>query len=121
MKHWPCWSPDTTRRGGQAFGLSSALASAMLKMADSLPEGSWDTAARTVQRLLIDPEIDLRPSRLVTGDAPDTILAEVRHAVPAGHALRILHARPTSGSLRTSHRAAPGAPPTSDRHARSYS
>lgn len=81
-----------SRRGAQAFGLGSALASAMLKVVDALPEGHRDTAADVAERLLIDPEIDLLSRRLVTEDVPDTIAAEVRRAVLAGHKLRLHYA-----------------------------
>ncbi|MFD5234717.1 helix-turn-helix transcriptional regulator [Streptomyces qaidamensis] len=80
-----------SRRGAQLFGLGSALASAMLKVVDALPEGLRDTAAGAAQRLLIDPETDLL-SRRVTEEMPDAIVAEVRRAVFAGHKLRIHYA-----------------------------
>jgi len=81
-----------SRRGAQAFGLGSALASAMLKVVDALPESHRDSAAGAAQRLLIDPETDLLSRRLVTEEVPDTIVAEVRRAVLAGHKLRIHYA-----------------------------
>ncbi|MER7403830.1 WYL domain-containing protein [Streptomyces sp. NPDC000070] len=81
-----------SRRGAQAFGLGSALASAMLKVVDALPESHRDTAAGAVQRLLIDPETDLLSRRLVAEEVPDAIVAEVRRAVLAGHKLRIHYA-----------------------------
>lgn len=81
-----------SRRGAQAFGLGSALASAMLKVVDALPESYRDTAAGAAQRLLIDPETDLLSRRLVTEEVPDTIVAEVLRAVFAGHRLRIHYA-----------------------------
>ena len=81
-----------SRRGAQAFGLGSALASAMLKVVDALPESYRDFAADAAGRLLIDPETDLLSRRLVTEDLPDTLLAEVRRAVLAGHKLRIHYA-----------------------------
>ncbi|MEV0716505.1 WYL domain-containing protein [Asanoa sp. NPDC050611] len=81
-----------SRRGAQAFGLGTALASAMLKVVDALPESHRDTAAGAVERLLIDPETDLLARRLVTEEVPDTIVAEVRRAVFAGHKLRIRYA-----------------------------
>ncbi len=81
-----------SRRGAQAFGLGSALASAMLKVVDALPESYRDTAAGAAQRLLIEPETDLLSRRLVTEEVPDTIVAEVRRAVVAGHKLRIHYA-----------------------------
>ncbi|TDD14983.1 WYL domain-containing protein [Actinomadura sp. KC06] len=81
-----------SRRGAQAFGLGSALASAMLKVVDALPESYRNTAADAAQRLLIDPETDLLSRRLVTDDVPDAVVAEVRRAVFAGHKLRIQYA-----------------------------
>ncbi|WP_424531777.1 helix-turn-helix transcriptional regulator [Sphaerisporangium viridialbum] len=81
-----------SRRGAQAFGLGSALASAMLKVVDALPESYRDTAADAAERLLIDPETDLLSRRLVGEEAPDTIVAEVLRAVLAGHKLRIHYA-----------------------------
>lgn len=81
-----------TRRGAQAFGLGSALASAMLKVVDALPESYRDTAAGAAQRLLIDPETDLLSRRLVAEEVSDAVVAEVRRAVFAGHKLRIHYA-----------------------------
>jgi predicted DNA-binding transcriptional regulator YafY len=81
-----------SRRGAQAFGLGSALASAMRKVVDALPESYRATAAGAAQRLLIDPETDLLARRLVAEEVPDTIVTEVRHAVFAGHKLRIHYA-----------------------------
>lgn len=78
-----------SRRGVQAFGLGSALASAMLKVVDALPERYRDTAADAAERVLVDPETDLLARRLVPEEVPDQILAEVRRAVFAGHRLRI--------------------------------
>ncbi|MGV9818791.1 helix-turn-helix transcriptional regulator [Nocardia xishanensis] len=81
-----------SRRGAQAFGLGSALASAMLKVVDALPESYRDTAADVAERLLIDPETDLLSRRLVAEEVPGTVLAEVRRAVFAGNKLRIHYA-----------------------------
>jgi predicted DNA-binding transcriptional regulator YafY len=81
-----------SRRGAQAFGLGSALASAMRKVVDALPESYRATAAGAAQRLLIDPETDLLSRRLVAEEVPDAIVAEVRRAVFAGHKLRIHYA-----------------------------
>lgn len=81
-----------SRRGAQAFGLGAALASAMLKVVDALPESHRATAAGAVKRLLIDPETDLLSRRLVAEEVPAPILAEVRRAVLAGHKLRIHYA-----------------------------
>jgi predicted DNA-binding transcriptional regulator YafY len=81
-----------SRRGAQAFGLGAALASAMRKVVDALPEGHRDTAAGAAQRLLVDPETDLLARRVAAPDAPDTVVAEVRRAVLTGHKLRIHYA-----------------------------
>jgi len=81
-----------SRRGAQAFGLGSALASAMLKVVDALPESYRATAAGAAERLLIDPETDLLSRRLVAEEVPDTVVTEVRRAVFAGHKLRIHYA-----------------------------
>lgn len=78
-----------SRRGAQAFGLGSALASAMLKVVDALPESYRVTAAGAAERLLVDPEADLLSRRQDTEDVPEAIVAEVRRAVFAGHKLRI--------------------------------
>ncbi|MFF5519530.1 helix-turn-helix transcriptional regulator [Streptomyces coeruleorubidus] len=81
-----------SRRGAQTFGLGSALASAMLKVVDALPESYRATAAGAAQRVLIDPETDLLARRLVAEEVPDAIVTEVRRAVFAGHKLRIHYA-----------------------------
>lgn len=81
-----------SRRGAQVFGLGSALASAMLKVVDALPEGQRETSTGVAERLLIDPEADLLSRRAATEEVPDATMAEVRHAVLAGHKLRIHYA-----------------------------
>ncbi|MFF1714024.1 helix-turn-helix transcriptional regulator [Streptomyces sp. NPDC058268] len=79
-------------RGEQAFGLGSALASAMRKVVDALPESHRVTASDAAQRMLVDPETDLLSRRLVTEQVADTTMIEVRRAVLAGHKLRIHYA-----------------------------
>ncbi|MEU6409054.1 WYL domain-containing protein [Microbispora sp. NPDC046933] len=81
-----------SRRGAQAFGLGSALASAMLKVVDALPESYRTTAAGAAERLLVDPETDLLSRRLVTEEVSDAVAAEILRAVFAGHKLRIHYA-----------------------------
>src|SRR5262245_62884259 len=82
-----------SRRGAQAFGLGSALASAMLKVVDALPESQRATAAGAVERLLIDPETDLLSRRVAAEEeVSDTVVAEIRRAVFAGHKLRLHYA-----------------------------
>lgn len=83
-----------SRRGAQAFGLGTALASAMLKVIDALPDTHRDTAAGVAERLLIDPETDLLSRKLTAEEVPDPVASEVRHAVLAGHRLRIHYAAP---------------------------
>ena len=79
-----------SRRGAQAFGLGSALASAMLKVVDALPDSYRAIAAGAAQRLLIDPATDLLSRRVgAEEEVPDAVVAEVRRAVLAGHKLRI--------------------------------
>lgn len=79
-------------RGEQVFGLGSALASAMRKVVDALPESHRATAGDAAQRFLVDPETDLLSRRRVMDDVPDTTMIEVRRAVLAGHKLRIHYA-----------------------------
>lgn len=79
-------------RGELVFGLSSALASAMRKVVDALPESHRATANDAAQRLLVDPETDLLSRRLVMERVPDATMIEVRRAVLAGHKLRIHYA-----------------------------
>ncbi|MGV9722708.1 helix-turn-helix transcriptional regulator [Nocardia beijingensis] len=81
-----------TRRGAHGFGLGSALASAMLKVVDALPESHRAIASDAAQRLLIDPETDLLARRLIAEEVPDAIVTEIRRAVLAGHKLRIHYA-----------------------------
>lgn len=83
-----------SRRGVQAFGLGSALASAMLKVIDALPESSRDIALGAAERVLIDPETDLLARRLGAEEIADPIMTAVRRAVFAGHKLRIHYAAP---------------------------
>ncbi|WP_381796095.1 helix-turn-helix transcriptional regulator [Streptomyces niveus] len=79
-------------RGELVFGLGSALASAMRKVVDALPESHRASASDAAQRFLVDPETDLLSRRLVTDEVPDTTMIEVRRAVLTGHKLRIHYA-----------------------------
>jgi predicted DNA-binding transcriptional regulator YafY len=79
-------------RGEQVFGLGSALASAMRKVVDALPESHRASANDAAQRFLVDPATDLLSRRFVTEDVPDSTMIEVRRAVLAGHKLRIHYA-----------------------------
>ncbi|MER5829971.1 WYL domain-containing protein [Streptomyces sp. NPDC002130] len=79
-------------RGEQAFGLGPALASALRKVADALPESHRATANDAARRLLVEPETDLLSRRPATEDVPGTTMIEIRRAVLAGHKLRIHYA-----------------------------
>lgn len=79
-------------RGEQVFGLGSALASAMRKVVDALPESHRATASDAAQRFLVEPETDLLARRSITDEVPGTTMIEVRRAVLAGHKLRIHYA-----------------------------
>jgi predicted DNA-binding transcriptional regulator YafY len=79
-------------RGEQAFGLGPALASALRKVADALPESHRATANDAARRLLVEPETDLLSRRPVTEDVPGRTMTEIRRAVLAGHKLRIHYA-----------------------------
>ena len=83
-----------SRPGAQAFGLGSALTSAMLKVVDALPEPSRAAASGAAGRLLVEPETDLLARRAVTEQPPDGVATEVRRAVLSGHRLRIRYAAP---------------------------
>ncbi|GHC86019.1 WYL domain-containing protein [Streptomyces violaceochromogenes] len=79
-------------RGEQAFGLGSALASAMRKVVDALPESHQATASDAARRFLVEPETDLLSRRAVTDDIPEATMVEIRRAVLAGHKLRVHYA-----------------------------
>ncbi|MGW4758864.1 helix-turn-helix transcriptional regulator [Streptomyces chartreusis] len=79
-------------RGEQVFGLRPALASAIRKVVDALPEGHLASASDAARRFLVDPETDLLSRRLVTEEVADSAMIEVRRAVLAGHKLRIHYA-----------------------------
>lgn len=81
-----------SKGGAEVFGLSSSLASAMLKVVDALPESYRVTAAGAAQRLLIEPETDLLARREAAEEVPDSVMNEVRRAVFAGHKLGMRYA-----------------------------
>jgi predicted DNA-binding transcriptional regulator YafY len=81
-----------SRRGAGAFGLGSALAAAMLKVVDALPEGQRAVVGTATERLLLEPEIDLLARRDVAEELPDAVVAPIRRAVLAGHRLRLEYA-----------------------------
>ncbi|MHA4773902.1 helix-turn-helix transcriptional regulator [Streptomyces sp. MSC1_001] len=79
-------------RGERAFGLGPALASALRKVVDALPDTHRTSASDAAARFLVDPETDLLSRWLVHEEVPDTTMIVVRRAVLAGHKLRILYA-----------------------------
>ncbi|MGI5365391.1 helix-turn-helix transcriptional regulator [Streptomyces iakyrus] len=79
-------------RGEQVFGLGSALASAMRKVVDALPEGHQATANDAARRFLVEPETDLLSRRAVTDEVSDATMSEIRRAVLTGRRLRIHYA-----------------------------
>lgn len=81
-------------RGGQVFGLSAALASAMRKVVDALPEGHRADVDDAAQRFLVEPETDLLSRRTVREDVTADVMREVREAVLAGRRLRFDYAAP---------------------------
>lgn len=88
-----------SRRGAQVFGLGSALASAMLKVVDALPDDYRAASSDAARRLLVDPETDLLSRPVTTvDDVPDGVLAEIRRAVLTGHKLRIRYAPAAAGA-----------------------
>ncbi|MFC8624352.1 helix-turn-helix transcriptional regulator [Streptomyces anulatus] len=79
-------------RGEQVFGLGPALASAMRKVVDALPESHQAAASDAAQRFLVDPETDLLSRRPVVDQVPGATMIEVRRAVLSGRKLRIHYA-----------------------------
>ncbi|MFT2020022.1 helix-turn-helix transcriptional regulator [Streptomyces sp. 796.1] len=79
-------------RGEQVFGLGPALASAVRKVVDALPETHQSSAGEVAERFLVEPETDLLARRQHTEQAPPAALTEVRRAVLTGHKLRIHYA-----------------------------
>ncbi|KDN18602.1 helix-turn-helix transcriptional regulator [Amycolatopsis rifamycinica] len=73
---------------GRAFGLGPALASAMRKVADALPDTPRDAA----RRFLVEPETDLLSRRRVVEEVDRPTMLEVRRAVLHGRRLRIHYA-----------------------------
>ncbi|GMA42056.1 helix-turn-helix transcriptional regulator [Mobilicoccus caccae] len=83
-----------TERGDHAFGLGSALASALRKVVDTLPEDRRTDLGEAARRLLVEPETDLLSRRRSTEDVADAVMVEVRRAVLTGHRLRFTYAAP---------------------------
>ena len=88
-----------SRRGAQAFGLGSALAAAMLKVIDALPESYRVTATGAASRLLLEPSVDLLNRELTAEEGPTAAVSAIRRAVLAGPQVRIRYATAT-GSPR---------------------
>ncbi|MEU0409379.1 WYL domain-containing protein [Streptomyces griseorubiginosus] len=79
-------------RGEQAFGLGSALASAMRKVVDALPENHQAAASDAARRFLVEPDTDLLSRRPAAEEVSGTAMLEIRRAVLAGRRLRIHYA-----------------------------
>lgn len=80
--------------GRTIFGLSAALASAMRKVVDALPEGNRDDLDRAAARFLVEPEVDLLSRRIGSEAVDKQVMGEVRRAVLAGRVLRFEYAAP---------------------------
>ncbi len=83
-------------RGDKVFGLGTALAAAMRKVVDALPEEQQANLDAAVRRFLVEPETDLLSRRLVTEEIPPAVMREVRRAVLTGHRLHFEYAAPDS-------------------------
>lgn len=81
-------------RGQKVFGLSAALASAMRKVVDALPEGNRASLDSATKRFLVEPEADLLSRPLVSEAVAGGVMGEVRHAVLTGRKLRFHYAAP---------------------------
>jgi predicted DNA-binding transcriptional regulator YafY len=83
--------------GEQAFGLGPALASALRKVVDALPQSQQVTTSEAARRLLVEPETDLLSRRLVVEEVHDATMVAVRRAVLTGHQLRLHYAATGQG------------------------
>lgn len=81
-------------QGEKAFGLSAALASAMRKVVDALPEGHRSGLGDAVGRFLVEPEFDLLSRRTPTEDVPAAVMGPVRQAVLHGRRLLLEYTAP---------------------------
>ncbi|WP_127793803.1 YafY family protein [Agromyces sp. LHK192] len=81
---------------GQAFGLGSALASAMRKVVDALPEGDRVVASDAASRFLVEPAADLLSREAAGEQVPHGVMHAVRRAVLDGRRL-LMHYTPTDG------------------------
>ncbi|KXP02958.1 WYL domain-containing protein [Tsukamurella tyrosinosolvens] len=80
--------------GRRTFGLSGALASAMRKVVDALPEGNRAELDRATARFLVEPETDLLSRRAAVENVDPHVIGEVRRAVLAGRVLRFRYGAP---------------------------
>ncbi|MCA0155731.1 WYL domain-containing protein [Tsukamurella sp. M9C] len=80
--------------GRKVFGLNAALASAMRKVVDALPEGNRADLDRAASRFLVEPETDLLSRRAAAEEFDPAVMGEVRRAVLAGRVLRFRYAAP---------------------------
>ncbi|WP_432523294.1 helix-turn-helix transcriptional regulator [Kineococcus sp. SYSU DK006] len=78
--------------GGRVLGLGPALASAVRKVVDALPQEHRSSAGDAARRVLVDPRADLVGHRRIADELPAAVAAEVRRAVLAGHRLRLHYA-----------------------------
>ncbi len=83
-------------RGERIFGLSSALASAMRKVVDALPEGHRAAVGDAARRFLVEPQTDLLSRRSNAEEIDAAVMGAVREAVLAGRALRFDYAAPSA-------------------------
>lgn len=81
-------------RGEKVFGLGAALASAMRKVVDALPDGHRANLDDAARRFLVEPETDLLSRRRATEDVATGVMTEVRRAVLTGRKLRFDYAAP---------------------------
>ncbi|MFE6775334.1 helix-turn-helix transcriptional regulator [Streptomyces sp. NPDC057702] len=79
-------------RAERVFGLGPALASALRKVVDALPEDHRASASDAARRILVDPRTDLLARRVATDAVVGPAMVAVRRAVLAGHRLRIHYA-----------------------------
>lgn len=79
-------------RRERVFGLNAALAAALRKVNDALPESHRAQVGEAARRFLVEPEMDLLSRRLVAEDIPADVMAAVRRAVLGGRRLRIDYA-----------------------------
>ncbi|MCB7136331.1 WYL domain-containing protein [Cellulosimicrobium marinum] len=84
----------TSRHGGRVFGLGPALASAMRKVVDALPDGHRARLDDASRRFLVEPETDLLSRRAAVESPPSAVMGEVREAVLAGRKFRFRYAAP---------------------------